>query len=71
MMTPQNFCHLKSVCLILILILVYAVSDDMVYQFVTTPPASKYFSDLVSSLREQCLHLDTLVHSTEYVAFNF
>ncbi|XVF55836.1 hypothetical protein PTKIN_Ptkin06aG0068600 [Pterospermum kingtungense] len=44
---------------------IYNVSDDMVYQFVTTPPASKYFSDLVSSLREQCLHLDTLVHSTE------
>ncbi|OMO68546.1 hypothetical protein COLO4_29595 [Corchorus olitorius] len=44
---------------------IYNVSDDMVYQFVTTPPASKYFSDLVSSLREQCLHLDALVHSTE------
>ncbi|XP_022766977.1 uncharacterized protein LOC111311664 isoform X2 [Durio zibethinus] len=44
---------------------IYNVSDDMVYQFVTTPPASKYFSDLVSSLWEQCLHLDALVHSTE------
>ncbi|XWS59406.1 hypothetical protein CRYUN_Cryun08bG0119100 [Craigia yunnanensis] len=44
---------------------IYNVSDDLVYQFITTPPASKYFSDLVSSLREQCLHLDTLVHSTE------
>ncbi|XWS66592.1 hypothetical protein CRYUN_Cryun05aG0213000 [Craigia yunnanensis] len=44
---------------------IYNVSDDMIYQFVTTPPASKYFSDLVSSLREQCLYLDALVHSTE------
>ncbi|XP_021289136.1 uncharacterized protein LOC110420226 isoform X1 [Herrania umbratica] len=44
---------------------IYNVSDDMVYKFVTTPPASKYFSDLVSSLREQYLHLDALVHSTE------
>ncbi|XVF07561.1 hypothetical protein REPUB_Repub06bG0149900 [Reevesia pubescens] len=44
---------------------IYNVSDDMVYQFITTPPASKYFSDLVSSLREQCLQLDAIVHSTE------
>ncbi|GLT24903.1 hypothetical protein SLA2020_000650 [Shorea laevis] len=42
---------------------IYNVSDDMVYDFLTTPPASKYFSDLVHSLREQCLHLDALIHS--------
>ncbi|KAK9289690.1 hypothetical protein L1049_007848 [Liquidambar formosana] len=34
---------------------IYNVSDDMVYQFITTPPISEYFSDLVRSLREQCL----------------
>ncbi|XVE75878.1 hypothetical protein DITRI_Ditri12bG0127100 [Diplodiscus trichospermus] len=44
---------------------IYNVCDDMVYQFVTTPPASKYFSDLVSSLREKCRHLDAVVHYTE------
>lgn len=49
----------------------FAVSDDMVYQFITTPPVSKYFSDLVNSLKEQCVHLDGLVHPTEYVSFNF
>ncbi|XP_031283704.1 protein TRANSPARENT TESTA 9-like isoform X2 [Pistacia vera] len=43
----------------------YAVSDDMVYQFVATPPASKYFSDLVHSLREKCILLDGLVKATE------
>ncbi|GMH09989.1 hypothetical protein Nepgr_011830 [Nepenthes gracilis] len=44
---------------------VYNVSDDMVYQFVTTPPVSKYFSDLVLSLREQCLLLDATVCAME------
>lgn len=48
----------------------YAVSDDMVYQFVATPPASNYFSDLVHSLREKCILLDGLVKATEYAAFN-
>ncbi|TXG58156.1 hypothetical protein EZV62_015985 [Acer yangbiense] len=43
----------------------YAVSDGMVYQFVTTPPVSKYFSDLVHTLREKCVHLDGLVQATE------
>ncbi|XP_050243728.1 protein TRANSPARENT TESTA 9-like isoform X2 [Quercus robur] len=43
----------------------YAVSDDMVYQFITTPPVSNYFSDLVCRLKEQCVHLDTLLHSKE------
>ncbi|PQM39906.1 uncharacterized protein Pyn_23018 [Prunus yedoensis var. nudiflora] len=39
--------------------------DDMVYQYITTPPVSKYFSDLVSSLSKQFFHLDALVHATE------
>ncbi|OAY42978.1 protein TRANSPARENT TESTA 9 isoform X2 [Manihot esculenta] len=43
---------------------IYNVSDDMVYQFVSTPPASNYFSDLVHSLKEQCVHLDSLVLAT-------
>lgn len=46
-----------------------AVSDDMVYQYITAPPVSKYFSDLVSSLREQFIHLDALVHAAKYVYF--
>ncbi|KAK2655428.1 hypothetical protein Ddye_008480 [Dipteronia dyeriana] len=44
---------------------IYNVSDGMVYQFVTTPPVSKYFSDLVHTLREKCFHLDVLVQATE------
>ncbi|KAK0584010.1 hypothetical protein LWI29_006418 [Acer saccharum] len=44
---------------------IYNVSDGMVYQFVTTPPVSKYFSDLVHTLREKCVHLDGLVQATE------
>lgn len=47
----------------------WAVSDAMVYQFVTSPPVSEYFSDLVQSLREQCFHLDALVHDKEYILF--
>lgn len=43
----------------------YAVCDDMVYQFITTPPVSNYFSDLVCRLRHQCFHLDTLLHSKD------
>ena len=45
----------------------WAVSDAMVYQFVTSSPVSEYFSVLVQSLREQCFHLDALVHAKEYV----
>ncbi|KAL9425429.1 hypothetical protein AB3S75_032394 [Citrus x aurantiifolia] len=44
---------------------IFNVSDDMVYQFVTSPPASQYFSDLVYSLREKCLRLDVLVQATD------
>lgn len=43
----------------------YAVSDDTVYQYITSPPVSKYFSELVLSLREQCFHLDVLVHASK------
>lgn len=44
---------------------IYNVSDDMVFKFVTTPPISEYFSDLVKKLREQCSHLDALVHAAK------
>ncbi|KAF3442728.1 hypothetical protein FNV43_RR16645 [Rhamnella rubrinervis] len=44
---------------------IYNVCDDMVYQYISTPPVSGYFSDLVLSLREQCLHLDALIFATE------
>ncbi|XP_062166676.1 protein TRANSPARENT TESTA 9-like isoform X2 [Alnus glutinosa] len=43
----------------------YNVCDDMIYQFITTPPVSNYFSDLVCRLRHQCFHLDTLLHAKE------
>eukprot|EP00268_Persea_americana_P005083 TRINITY_DN11705_c0_g1_i5.p1 TRINITY_DN11705_c0_g1~~TRINITY_DN11705_c0_g1_i5.p1 ORF type:complete len:636 (-),score=102.32 TRINITY_DN11705_c0_g1_i5:285-2192(-) len=42
---------------------IYNVSDDMVYAFVTTPPVSEYFSDLVLDLRQQCFSLDILVNA--------
>lgn len=42
-----------------------AVCDDLVYQFVTTPPISRYFSDLAQSIREQYVHLDSIVHAKE------
>ncbi|KAL4606009.1 hypothetical protein ACB092_09G071100 [Castanea dentata] len=48
---------------------IYNVCDDMVYQFITTPPVSKYFSDLVCRLKEQCFHLDTLLHSKDLLVF--
>ncbi|CAK9180590.1 unnamed protein product [Ilex paraguariensis] len=44
---------------------IFNVSDDMVYQFMTTPPVSEYFSGLVLNLRTQCFHLDAVVHATE------
>ncbi|RZC78550.1 hypothetical protein C5167_002753 [Papaver somniferum] len=43
---------------------VYNACDDMVLAFLTTPPASEYFSDLVLHLRDQCLHFDSLVRTT-------
>ncbi|KAI3984947.1 hypothetical protein MKX01_004715 [Papaver californicum] len=45
---------------------VYNASDDMVLAFLTTPPASEYFSDLLLHLRDQCLHFDSLVSTTMY-----
>ncbi|RWR82290.1 FPL domain-containing protein [Cinnamomum micranthum f. kanehirae] len=42
---------------------IYNVSDDMVYAFITTPPVSEYFSDLVLDLRQQCFSLDILVNA--------
>lgn len=39
----------------------------MVYQFITTPPVSEYFSDLVDRLSDLCFHLDALLHSRGYV----
>ncbi|XP_057960097.1 protein TRANSPARENT TESTA 9-like isoform X3 [Malania oleifera] len=44
---------------------IYNVSDDMVYQFLTTPPASQYFLDLVQSLRGKCFHLDAVVKTSK------
>lgn len=41
---------------------VYKVSDDMVYQFISTPPVSEYFSDLVCRLRDLCFRLDAFVY---------
>ncbi|KAI3832567.1 hypothetical protein MKW98_002113 [Papaver atlanticum] len=43
---------------------VYNACDDMVLAFLTTPPASEYFSNLVLHLRDQCLHFDSLVSTT-------
>ncbi|KAL9662190.1 hypothetical protein QQ045_027022 [Rhodiola kirilowii] len=44
---------------------IYSVSDDMVYQYVTTPPISEYFSDLAKRLRNQCFRLDAVVQTKE------
>ncbi|CAI0462780.1 unnamed protein product [Linum tenue] len=41
----------------------YKVSDDLVLQFLSTPPVSDYFSNLVWRLKEQCSHLDGHVHA--------
>ncbi|CAK8571334.1 unnamed protein product [Lathyrus sativus] len=41
---------------------IYNVSDDMVYQFILTPPNSEYFSDLVHRLRDLCFCLDTILY---------
>lgn len=60
----------SMVCnIVIILVLHNAVSDNMVCQFITTPPVSKYFSDLADSLNQQCIHLDNLVFASEYVNF--
>ncbi|XP_058771275.1 protein TRANSPARENT TESTA 9-like isoform X3 [Vicia villosa] len=41
---------------------IYNVSDDMVYQFILTPPVSEYFSDLVHRLRDLCFNLDVILY---------
>ncbi|KHN03186.1 Protein CLEC16A [Glycine soja] len=41
---------------------IYNVSDDMVYQFISTPPVSEYFSDLVRRLSNLCFCLDDFVY---------
>lgn len=47
------------------------VSDDMVYQFILTPPVSEYFSDLVHRLRDLCFRLDAFLYDKGYVHLNF
>ncbi|KAL6997979.1 hypothetical protein U1Q18_008103, partial [Sarracenia purpurea var. burkii] len=37
------------------------LSDDMVYEFVATPPVSQYFSDLIMRTKKQCVRLDAIV----------
>ncbi|KAK4776642.1 hypothetical protein SAY86_005330 [Trapa natans] len=44
---------------------IYNVSDELVYHFITTPPVSKYFSDLMQNIREQCLHVDSILQAEE------
>ncbi|KAK7345250.1 hypothetical protein VNO77_15844 [Canavalia gladiata] len=41
---------------------IYNVSDDMVYQFISTTPVSEYFSDLVRRLKDLCFRLDAVVY---------
>ncbi|KAI4300574.1 hypothetical protein L6164_033936 [Bauhinia variegata] len=41
---------------------IYNVSDDMVYQFITTPPVSNFFSVLVHRLRDLCFNVDSVLH---------
>ncbi|XP_057423572.1 protein TRANSPARENT TESTA 9-like isoform X2 [Lotus japonicus] len=41
---------------------IYIVSDDMVCQFISTPPVSEYFSDLVHRLRDLYFGLDAFLH---------
>ncbi|CAN1306549.1 Protein TRANSPARENT TESTA 9 [Linum perenne] len=43
----------------------YKVSDDMVLQFLSTTPASDYFSSLVHRMKEQCSHLSDLVQAVK------
>ncbi|XP_052175486.1 protein TRANSPARENT TESTA 9-like isoform X2 [Diospyros lotus] len=44
---------------------IYNVNDELVYQFLTTTPVSQYFSDLVLGIEARCRHLDVLVHAAE------
>ncbi|XP_017407029.1 protein TRANSPARENT TESTA 9-like isoform X2 [Vigna angularis] len=44
---------------------IYNVSDDKVYQFISTPPVSEYFSDLICRLKDLCFRLDAFVNDKE------
>ncbi|XP_042502612.1 protein TRANSPARENT TESTA 9-like isoform X3 [Macadamia integrifolia] len=44
---------------------IYNVADEMVCRYITTPPASEYFLDLVLNLRGHCYHLDAAVNATK------
>ena len=45
-----------------------AVADEMVYQFLTTPTASAYFSSLILNLKNKCLHVDAIINGVKYVS---
>ncbi|CAJ1967229.1 unnamed protein product [Sphenostylis stenocarpa] len=49
---------------------IYNVKDDMVLQFISTPPVSEYFSDLVCRLRDLCFRLDAFLYDKGYVKSN-
>ncbi|XP_047165391.1 protein TRANSPARENT TESTA 9-like isoform X2 [Vigna umbellata] len=44
---------------------IYNVSDEKVYQFISTPPVSEYFSDLICRLKDLCFRLDAFVNDKE------
>ncbi|WVY97100.1 hypothetical protein V8G54_029251 [Vigna mungo] len=44
---------------------IYNVSDDKVYQFISTPPVSEYFSDLICRLKDLCFRLDAFVNDKD------
>ncbi|XP_043713922.1 protein TRANSPARENT TESTA 9-like isoform X2 [Telopea speciosissima] len=44
---------------------IYNVADEMVHRYITTPPASEYFLDMVLNLREHCYRIDAVVHATK------
>nr|XP_027068514.1 protein TRANSPARENT TESTA 9-like isoform X1 [Coffea arabica] len=44
---------------------IYSVADEMVYQFLTTPTASAYFSSLILNLKNKCLHVDAIINGVK------
>ncbi|KAL9319352.1 hypothetical protein ACSQ67_015869 [Phaseolus vulgaris] len=44
---------------------IYNVSDDKVYQFISTPPVSEYFSHLICRLKDLCFRLDAFIYDKE------
>ncbi|XP_027068327.2 protein TRANSPARENT TESTA 9 isoform X5 [Coffea arabica] len=44
---------------------IYNVADEMVYQFLTTPTASAYFSSLILNLKNKCLHVDAIINGVK------